>query len=121
MSSYIYRNSADLAWADVAAIGGDFFGMSDDNMYHIPSNISTVVDLLEDKGVSWAPYQENMPADEIYGYKCMPNCSLPSPGAKAKAPGCQVPLTHVLRRCHQLDNGSFDGLIILQNKVQHII
>ncbi|KAF7333706.1 Phosphoesterase-domain-containing protein [Mycena venus] len=52
----------------VAAIGGDFFGMSDDNMYHIPSNISTVVDLLEDKGVSWATYQENMPADEFYGY-----------------------------------------------------
>ncbi|KAJ7864671.1 hypothetical protein B0H13DRAFT_1500401, partial [Mycena leptocephala] len=37
----------------VAAIGGDFFGMHDDNMYHIPLNISTVVDLLEDKHVSW--------------------------------------------------------------------
>ncbi|KAF7369669.1 Phosphoesterase-domain-containing protein [Mycena venus] len=51
----------------VAAIGGDFFGMHGDNMYHIPSNISTVVDLLEDKGVSWASYQENMPADGFYG------------------------------------------------------
>jgi hypothetical protein len=30
----------------VAAIGGDFFGMHDDNMYHIPSNISIIVDLL---------------------------------------------------------------------------
>ncbi|KAJ7884083.1 phosphoesterase family-domain-containing protein [Mycena olivaceomarginata] len=52
----------------VAAIGGDFFGMADDNMYHIPSNISTVVDLLEDKGITWATYQENMPADEFYGF-----------------------------------------------------
>ncbi|KAJ7302712.1 hypothetical protein DFH08DRAFT_794280, partial [Mycena albidolilacea] len=52
----------------VAAIGGEFFGMHDDNMYHIPSNISTVVDLLEDKGVTWATYQENMPTDEFYGF-----------------------------------------------------
>ncbi|KAJ6477818.1 phosphoesterase family-domain-containing protein [Mycena vitilis] len=51
----------------VAAIGGDFFGMHDDNMYHVPANISTVVDLLEDKGVSWATYQESMPADGFYG------------------------------------------------------
>ncbi|KAK6969367.1 phosphoesterase family-domain-containing protein [Favolaschia claudopus] len=47
----------------IAAIGGDFFGSHDDNMYHIPSNISTVVDLLEDKDISWATYQENMDAD----------------------------------------------------------
>jgi len=52
----------------VSAIGGDFFGMDADFMFHIPSNISTVVDLLEDKGVTWATYQENMPADEFYGF-----------------------------------------------------
>jgi phospholipase C len=40
-------------------------------MYHFPFNISTVVDLLEDKHVSWATYQENMPADEFYGFKCV--------------------------------------------------
>ncbi|KAJ6550284.1 phosphoesterase family-domain-containing protein [Mycena capillaripes] len=51
----------------VAAIGGDFFGMHDDNMYHIPSNITTVIDLLEEKDISWATYQENMPADGFYG------------------------------------------------------
>ncbi|KAJ7818640.1 hypothetical protein B0H13DRAFT_2455004 [Mycena leptocephala] len=37
---------------DFAAIGGDLFGIQDDDMYHISSNISTVVDLLEDKHVS---------------------------------------------------------------------
>ncbi|KAJ7437921.1 phosphoesterase family-domain-containing protein [Mycena galericulata] len=52
----------------IAAIGGDFFGAHDDNMYHIPSNISTVVDLLEDKDISWATYQENMPTDGFYGF-----------------------------------------------------
>ncbi|KAJ6477814.1 hypothetical protein C8R47DRAFT_1051421 [Mycena vitilis] len=55
----------------VAAIGGDFFGMHDDNMYHVPANISTVVDLLEDKGVSWATYQESMPEDGFYGVACV--------------------------------------------------
>ncbi|KAJ7617125.1 phosphoesterase family-domain-containing protein [Roridomyces roridus] len=52
----------------IASAGGDFFGAADDNMYHIPSNISCVVDLLEDRGVSWATYQENMPTDSFYGY-----------------------------------------------------
>ncbi|KAK7002219.1 hypothetical protein R3P38DRAFT_3042069 [Favolaschia claudopus] len=52
----------------VAAIGGDFFGMHDDNMYHVPSNISTVVDLLEERGVTWATYQENMPTTSFYGF-----------------------------------------------------
>ncbi|KAJ6533023.1 phosphoesterase family-domain-containing protein [Mycena capillaripes] len=63
----------------VAAIGGDFFGMHDDNMYHIPSNISTVVDLLEDKDISWATYQENMAADSFYGFGfSAPNYASPS-------------------------------------------
>ncbi|KAJ7933819.1 phosphoesterase family-domain-containing protein [Mycena leptocephala] len=53
----------------VAAAGGDFFGMHDDNMYHVPSNISCVVDILEDKHVSWATYQESLPTDGFYGYQ----------------------------------------------------
>ncbi|KAF9023688.1 phosphoesterase-domain-containing protein [Hymenopellis radicata] len=52
----------------VAAMGGDFWGMHDDNMYHIPSNISTIIDLLDDKGITWATYQENMPEDHFYGF-----------------------------------------------------
>ncbi|KAJ7870217.1 hypothetical protein B0H13DRAFT_1896276 [Mycena leptocephala] len=50
----------------VAAIGGDFFGMHDDNMYHIPSNISTVVDLLEDKHLSGT--QLHLPTSKPYPY-----------------------------------------------------
>ncbi|KAI9462667.1 hypothetical protein F5148DRAFT_212367 [Russula earlei] len=52
----------------IGAIGGDFFGLSDDNLYHIPPNISTVVDLLEAKNISWASYQENMPYDGFEGF-----------------------------------------------------
>ncbi|KAJ9125703.1 hypothetical protein QFC24_002487 [Naganishia onofrii] len=45
----------------VASIAGDFFGMSDDNFYALPPNVSTQIDLLEAHNVSWASYQENMP------------------------------------------------------------
>ncbi|KAI0672284.1 phosphoesterase family-domain-containing protein [Trametes maxima] len=52
----------------IAAVGGDFFGAADDAFYHIPQNISTVVDLLEAKNISWASYQENMPYDGFTGF-----------------------------------------------------
>ncbi|KDQ55437.1 hypothetical protein JAAARDRAFT_159425 [Jaapia argillacea MUCL 33604] len=45
----------------IAVAGGDFFGDASDNFRHIPSNISTIVDLLEAKNISWSSYQENMP------------------------------------------------------------
>lgn len=45
----------------VAAIGGDNFGMDNDNFNQVADNVSTVVDLLEDKGISWGSYQEDMP------------------------------------------------------------
>ncbi|EMD36963.1 hypothetical protein CERSUDRAFT_95231 [Gelatoporia subvermispora B] len=47
----------------IAAVGGDFFGQPSDDFRAIPQNISTVVDLLEDKNISWASYQESMPYD----------------------------------------------------------
>lgn len=45
----------------VAAIGGDNFGMDNDNFNQVPGNVSTVIDLLEDRGISWSQYQEDMP------------------------------------------------------------
>lgn len=45
----------------VASHGGDYFGMDNDKFNFIDSNISTIVDLLETKGISWAEYQEDMP------------------------------------------------------------
>lgn len=45
----------------VASIGGDYFGMDNDNFNQVPKNISSIVDLLEAKGISWGEYQEDMP------------------------------------------------------------
>jgi acid phosphatase len=35
--------------------------MDNDDFHSIPANISTVVDLLDTKGISWAEYQEGAP------------------------------------------------------------
>lgn len=45
----------------VASHGGDYFGMDNDALNFIDSNISTVVDLLDEKKISWGEYQEDMP------------------------------------------------------------
>jgi hypothetical protein len=52
----------------LAAVGGDFFGLAADTLEYIPTNISTVVDLLEQKNISWSTYQENMPTDGYEPY-----------------------------------------------------
>ncbi|KIJ68843.1 hypothetical protein HYDPIDRAFT_107104 [Hydnomerulius pinastri MD-312] len=52
----------------LAAGGGDFWGLPDDSLVHVPSNVSTIVDLLEEKSISWSSYQENMPTDGYAGY-----------------------------------------------------
>ncbi|KAF2867265.1 phosphoesterase family-domain-containing protein [Massariosphaeria phaeospora] len=44
-----------------AAVSGDYYGINHDDMTAIPSNVSTIVDLLEAKGISWGEYQEDMP------------------------------------------------------------
>lgn len=51
----------------MAAAGGDLWGCEDEDLYHIPSNISFVVDILEAKNISWASYQENLPSDGFEG------------------------------------------------------
>lgn len=51
-----------------SAIGGDYFGMDNDNFNAFPSNVSTVIDLLEEKGISWGEYQEDMPYSGFEGF-----------------------------------------------------
>ncbi|KAG6843803.1 hypothetical protein H0H87_000260 [Tephrocybe sp. NHM501043] len=41
--------------------------MDSDDTVTVPANVSTVVDLLEDKGISWAEYQEDMPFTGFLG------------------------------------------------------
>ncbi|KAG6849127.1 hypothetical protein H0H93_011074 [Arthromyces matolae] len=51
----------------VASVAGEYFGMNSDDNVVIPSNVSTIADLLEDKGISWAEYQEDMPSSGFIG------------------------------------------------------
>lgn len=52
----------------IAVVGGDNFGMDNDDFNQIASNISTVVDLLDYKGISWGEYQEDMPYTGYIGF-----------------------------------------------------
>ncbi|OAQ96073.1 hypothetical protein LLEC1_06267 [Akanthomyces lecanii] len=51
----------------MASIAGDYFGMQNDNFIRAPRNISTVIDLLEYRGISWGHYQEDMPFSGFEG------------------------------------------------------
>lgn len=53
-------------YASTAA--GDQFAMDNDDFWQIPSNISTIVDLLDTKGISWGEYQEHMPYAGFQGF-----------------------------------------------------
>ncbi|KAF4119886.1 acid phosphatase [Geosmithia morbida] len=50
-----------------ASVSGDHFGMQNDDFNRFDANVSTVIDLLEDKGISWAHYQEDMPYSGFEG------------------------------------------------------
>lgn len=45
----------------MAAISGDYFGLNHDEVVRIPQNISTVVDLLDVRDITWAGYFEDLP------------------------------------------------------------
>ncbi|KAI7864088.1 phosphoesterase family-domain-containing protein [Mucor mucedo] len=53
----------------VAAGGGSNFGITNDDYYNIPANVSTIYDLLENKGLAWKVYQEDIPSVGYTGYK----------------------------------------------------
>ncbi|RDW88128.1 acid phosphatase phoa-1 [Coleophoma cylindrospora] len=53
----------------MAAVGGDYFGLDGDPFTQVPQNISSVVDLLEDKGISWGLYQEDQPYSGFQGFQ----------------------------------------------------
>ncbi|KAI5918361.1 acid phosphatase phoa [Camillea tinctor] len=53
----------------IASIAGDYFGMQHDDFNQADKNVSTVIDLLEDKGISWGEYQEDMPYSGFEGFE----------------------------------------------------
>ncbi|KAK9242594.1 acid phosphatase [Lipomyces tetrasporus] len=52
----------------IAAVGGDYFGLNSDNFERVPANVSTVIDLLATKHISWAEYQEDLPYAGFQGF-----------------------------------------------------
>ncbi|KAK8254111.1 phosphoesterase-like protein [Phyllosticta capitalensis] len=53
----------------LASISGDYQGMNHDELSNFPSNVSTVLDLLEAQDVSWGEYQEDMPYTGYTGFE----------------------------------------------------
>ncbi|KAH7168194.1 phosphoesterase family-domain-containing protein, partial [Fusarium sp. MPI-SDFR-AT-0072] len=51
----------------IAAVGGDTFGLQNDRYHRIPANVSTVIELLDTKQISWAEYQENLSYIDVQG------------------------------------------------------
>ncbi|CDO95216.1 unnamed protein product [Kluyveromyces dobzhanskii CBS 2104] len=52
----------------LASVSGDYFALDDDRFIALPSNVSTIVDLLDTKGISWAEYQEHSPYAGFEGF-----------------------------------------------------
>ncbi|KAH3678448.1 hypothetical protein WICMUC_001465 [Wickerhamomyces mucosus] len=52
----------------IAAVGGDYFALNDDRFITLPSNVSTIVDLLDSKSISWGEYQEHQPYTGFQGF-----------------------------------------------------
>ncbi len=53
----------------IAPASGDTFGLNHDSFVLVDKNVSTIVDLLEDKGISWGNYNEGLPYSGFQGYK----------------------------------------------------
>ncbi|KAI9777614.1 MAG: hypothetical protein M1839_008668 [Geoglossum umbratile] len=51
----------------IASVGGDYFGLDHDGVVRLPTNISTVVDLFETKGIKWKEYMEDAPGPGFLG------------------------------------------------------
>lgn len=53
----------------VAPASGDYFGTNSDSFLLVDRNVSTIVDLLEDRGVSWGDYNEGLPYSGFEGFR----------------------------------------------------
>jgi acid phosphatase len=53
----------------MASIVGDYLGMQNDDFNAADFNVSTVIDLLEDRGISWGHYQEDQPYSGFEGFQ----------------------------------------------------
>lgn len=52
----------------ISSVSGDYFSLDDDRFIVMPKNISTVADLLDDKGISFGSYQQHLPYTGFQGF-----------------------------------------------------
>ncbi|KAG0675919.1 hypothetical protein C6P42_001477 [Pichia californica] len=52
----------------ISSVSGDYFSLDDDRFITLPKNISTLADLLDDKGISFGSYQQHMPYTGFQGF-----------------------------------------------------
>ncbi|KAK1995764.1 phosphoesterase [Colletotrichum falcatum] len=52
----------------VAPASGDLFGTNSDSFLLVDRNVSTMVDLLDDRGISWGDYNEGLPYSGFEGF-----------------------------------------------------
>ncbi|KAK8039922.1 hypothetical protein PG993_008333 [Apiospora rasikravindrae] len=52
----------------ISPASGDIFGLNSDSFILVNKNVSTIVDLLEDKGISWGDYNEGLPYSGFDGF-----------------------------------------------------
>ncbi|KAI1871798.1 hypothetical protein JX265_005784 [Neoarthrinium moseri] len=53
----------------ISPASGDTFGLNSDSFVVVDKNVSTIVDLLEDKGISWGDYNEGLPYTGFDGFE----------------------------------------------------
>jgi acid phosphatase len=53
----------------IAPASGDTSGLNHDIFVLVNKNVSTIVDLLEDKGIGWGNYNRGLPYNGFQGYK----------------------------------------------------
>ncbi|KAK2464621.1 hypothetical protein APHAL10511_003314 [Amanita phalloides] len=71
----------------IAAVGGDTLGITDNEFHTIPADVTHIFDLVEEKGLTWKAYNEQLPApgwkgkrslDKLYVRKHNPAISFDS-------------------------------------------
>lgn len=53
----------------ISPASGDTFGLNGDSYIRVNENVSTIVDLLEDKYISWGDYNEGLPYTGYDGFE----------------------------------------------------
>ena len=51
----------------IASAAGSNLGVVTDSNYNIPASVKTIYDLIENKGLTWKLYQENLPSPGFTG------------------------------------------------------